>query len=287
MPTKPDVVVQYVLDGSDEDLKRLLRISALLSATTRAALATVDIRPGWRALECGCGPLGAMAILSDLVGESGHVVGIDFTPSTVQRARSVVHELGLRNVEVRVADINDPAADVGGPYDVAFTRCFLMHQGDPLHTLTRIRAALRPGGWLVAMEPLPSPAPFSFPPDDDLRVAWELLHQAVHRGGASPTAVNDLPATAKLAGFDVVHIGGSFQPTDAATGYGLHAATTAAVRERIIATGVATADEVDAVIARLQTAAASGGDGWVSSPLSLVVTLRNPGGDDDNGTGVA
>jgi SAM-dependent methyltransferase len=277
MTTNSDAVARYVLDGSDEDLRRLLKISSLLDATTRAALATVDVRPGWRVLECGCGPLGAMPILADLVGPSGSVVGIDFTASTVDRARSVVTELGLSNVQVRVADVNDPTADVGGPYDLAFSRCFLMHQRDPLHTLTRIREALRPGGWFVAMEPLPSPAPFSFPPDDNLRVAWELLHQAVERGGAAPTAIHDLPATAEQAGFEVVRLGGSFQPTDPATGFGLHAATTAAVRDGIVACGVATADEIDGVIDRLRAAGTSGSFRWVTSPLSLVVTLRDRG----------
>lgn len=274
MTTNPDSVAGYVLDGSDEDLRRLLRISALLSPTTRTALATVDIRPGWRVVECGCGPLGALPILSELVGPSGAVVGLDFTESTVQRAREVVRELGLGNVEVRVADINDSAAAIGGPYDLAFTRCFLMHQHDPLHTLTRIGEALRPGGWLVAMEPLPSPHPFSVPPNDDLRVAWDLLHQAVERGGVSPTVIYDLPATAGRAGFDVVQLGGCFQPTDPGTGFALHAATTAAVRERIIASDVTTADEIDAVIGRLQACAAQDGVGWVTSPLSLIVTLH-------------
>jgi SAM-dependent methyltransferase len=272
-----DAVARYVLDGSDEDLKRLLRISALLGTSTRTALATVGVRHGWDVLECGCGPVGAMPILSDLVGDSGRVVGIDFAPATVERARSVLSELGLRNVEVRVADINDPAAVVGGPFDLAFTRCFLMHQRDPLHTVTRIRDALRPGGWLVAMEPLASPPPFSHPPDDDLRLAWDLLRRAIERSGASPTAILELPATAERAGFDVVQLGGSFQPTDASTGYGLHAATTVAARERIIASGVATAEQIDAVIARLQGAASRGGEGWVTSPLSLVVTLRKRG----------
>jgi hypothetical protein len=51
MTTHGDAVARYVLAGSDEDLKRLLRISTLLTATTRTALATVDVRPGCRALE--------------------------------------------------------------------------------------------------------------------------------------------------------------------------------------------------------------------------------------------
>jgi SAM-dependent methyltransferase len=279
MTAQHDVVVQYVLDGSDDDLRRLLGISALLTSNTRAALSTVDVRPGWQALECGCGPVGAMPILSELVGPSGHVVGVDFAPDTVARARSVVAELGLRNVEVRVADINADAdaAAVGGPYDLAFTRCFLMHQQDPVHTLTRIAAVLRPGGWLVAMEPLPAPAPFSYPPDDTLRVAWDLLHRAIARSGAAPNAVSELPASARAAGFEVVEMGGSFQPTDPRTGYGLHAATSLAVRDRIISTGSASAAEIDEVIERLQAAGDAASTGWVTSPLSLTLTLRKAG----------
>ena len=277
MTVQPDVVARYVLDGSDEDLRRLLGIAALLSSNTRTALSAVDVQPGWAALECGCGPVGAMPILSELVGPAGRVVGIDFTADTIVRARSVVAELGLDNVEVRLADINDPAADVGGPYHLAFTRCFLMHQQDPVLTLRRIAAVLRPGGWLVAMEPLPAPRPFSYPPDETLGVAWDMLHAAIERSGAAPNAVCDLPASARAAGFDVVELGGSFQPTDPRTGYGLHAATSLAVRDRIISTRTASEEAIDAIIERLRGAAEQGGTGWVTSPLSLTLALRKVG----------
>lgn len=278
MTAHPDVVTRYVLDGSDEDLRRLLGISALLASNTRTALASVDIQPGWQVLECGCGPVGALPILSELVGPLGRVAGIDFVGDTVARAAEVIAELGLHNVEVRVADINDEQAAVGGPYDLAFTRCFLMHQRDPVHTLRQIAGALRPGGWLVAMEPLPVPHPFSYPPDDTLRVAWDLLHQTIERSGAAPNAVCELPASARAAGFEVVDIGGNFQPTDARTGYGLHAATSLAVRERIISTGTATAAEIDEVIERLRAAGEAGTAQWVTSPVSLTLTLRKPDG---------
>src|SRR5579885_922173 len=107
MPDELDAVARYVLDGSDADLRRLLGIASVLTPTTRAALAGAPVQPGWMALECGCGPLGAMALLSNLVGPDGRVVGIDFNDATVERARAVVAELRLSNVEVRSGDIND------------------------------------------------------------------------------------------------------------------------------------------------------------------------------------
>src|SRR3974390_1460516 len=98
---------RYILDGSDEDLKRLLRIAELNAEMARAAFGFVGAGDGWRALDCGCGPLGALPVMAEMVGSNGEVVGIDFTVSTVERAREVAQQLGLRNVEVIQADINE------------------------------------------------------------------------------------------------------------------------------------------------------------------------------------
>ena len=76
---------------------------------------------------------------------------------TAAAARSA---LQLGNVELFAGDIHDlGAAAVGGPFDLAYTRFFLMHQPDPVRTLSQIARLLRPGGWVVAREALRSPAP--------------------------------------------------------------------------------------------------------------------------------
>jgi SAM-dependent methyltransferase len=276
MPEVLDPVSRYILDGTDADLRRLLRISSVLDQTTRAALAAAPIEPGWSALECGCGPLGAMAILSELVGPGGRVVGVDFHPDAVQRARQVTTQLGITNVEISCGDINDVGYDAGGPYDLAFTRCFLMHQPEPLHTLRRIRDQLRPGGWLVCMEPLWKPTPFAHPPAEALATAWDMLRRAAVRSGAAPSAVADLPELAPRAGFTVTSTSGCLQPLDTRTGFELHAATTRAARERILASGAALAEEVDAVLTDLERPRDAGG--WVSSPVSLCLALQRDDG---------
>lgn len=279
MGEEPHRSAPYVLDGRDEDLERLLDISKLLEPATRDALSTVAIQAGWHVVECGCGPLGALPLLSALVGPTGKAVGLDFVRSTVERGRATTAALGLTNVEVHTADINhlpNSPADVGGPYDMAFTRCFLMHQSNPGNTLQCIGKTLRAGGWLVAMEPLPSPAPFSYPANEDLRLAWELLHQTAQWAGAAPTASYDLPTLAEYAGFHIKRFGGSFQPTDPATGFSLHAATIAAARERIVDAEVANAGEVDQLIERLTNAGADPRYQWVTSPLSIVLTVQMP-----------
>ena len=126
-----DQVRRYVLDGSDDDLRRLLSLSESFAEHVRRALRRVGVGPGWTVIDCGCGPIGGLAILAEMVGPAGRVVGVDFSEPTIGYVRSVMAALGLENVELVAGDIHElDAATLGGPFDLAFTRAFLMHQAD-------------------------------------------------------------------------------------------------------------------------------------------------------------
>jgi SAM-dependent methyltransferase len=263
----------YLLDGSDPDLARLLRIAEFSAPGLRDVFSRVGVTEGWRTIDCGCGPLGALAVLAELVGPTGHVVGIDFNAATIERARAVVSALGLGNVEVRVADVHDvQVGELGAPFDLAFTRCFLMHQPDRRRTLRRIAGLLRPGGWLVIHEPLPTPPPTSTPEHPDLARYWAIVEATMRRLGADGD-VGRLPQECRDSGFEVVESSGFFLVLPAAEGFELHAATLDAAKGRAGASGAATAEEVDAVVANLR-AAASGEFEWVGSPVYLALTVR-------------
>jgi len=264
----------YILDGSNADLRRLLSISQVTAETARAAFDRIGIQDGWNVIDCGCGPIGGLPVLAEMVGPTGRVVGVDFSEPTVQRARAVAAELQLDNVEVMVGDIHElDAATLGGPFDLAFTRLFLMHQADLARALTRISGLLHPAGWLITQEALRSPAPRSHPHLDALEAYWALLYSEMESSGARPRAIDDLPRTARAAGFDVVHANGFFLLQDAELGFGIHAATLAAGKERAIKSGAATEQEIDEAVSALR-AAKNGGYEWVSSPFFLDLALR-------------
>ena len=279
----PDTVGQrvhrYLLDGSDEDLKRLLAISERMSPSTRTALRRSGIQPGWAVIDCGCGPLGGLLELAELAGPSGRVVGVDASQPAVQRARSAVAALGLDNVEIVAGDVHDLAAGaVGGPFDLAFTRLFLLYQPDPAHTLRQIEALLRPGGWIIAQEPLRHPAPRSFPHLPALDTYWELFHRLVEGFGAPAQAVEQLPGSAATAGLQVVRVDGSFIIDDPDRVFAIHAGSLAAARERASTAGLAAGEEIDGLVSDLR-AAGNGGYQWVTGPFFLELTLRKPGGN--------
>jgi SAM-dependent methyltransferase len=99
---------RYLLDGSDEDLKRLLAISELMSSSTRTALRRSGIQAGWAVIDCGCGPLGGLLDLAEMTGPAGRVVGVDASQAAARRARSAVATLGLGNVEIVAGDCPCP-----------------------------------------------------------------------------------------------------------------------------------------------------------------------------------
>ena len=265
---------RYVLDSSDEDLQRLLSVAELSAEPTRTAFRKIGMKPGWRVIDCGCGPLGALAVMAEMVGPEGQVVGIDFSEPAVQRARSTASTLGLDNVEVRVGDIHDVDGQaLGSAFDLAYTRLFLVHQRDPAQTMKRIAALLRPGGWIVAHEPLRSPPPRSSPPLDALTTYWELLYDMVERLGAPEGSVDALARRARDAGLEVVETSGFFQIVPPEQGFDLHASTIAAAKSRVIQSGVASGDEIDA-LERALRAAQDGGYDWVTTPFYLALTIR-------------
>src|SRR6516162_7154189 len=119
----------YILDGSEADLNRLTSVAALAAEPLTSSLRRIGIAEGWKAIDSGCGPIGGLATMAELIGPRGRVVGIDFNESAVSRARAAIAARGLRNVEVSAGDVHDAdAAALGGPFDVAFMRCFLAHQ---------------------------------------------------------------------------------------------------------------------------------------------------------------
>jgi hypothetical protein len=56
-------VQRNILDGSDEDLRRLLGISQTSGEMARSAFRQVGMRQGWKAIDCGCGPIGGLAVI--------------------------------------------------------------------------------------------------------------------------------------------------------------------------------------------------------------------------------
>ena len=103
------------------------------------------IRQGDTVIDLGSGAGNDCFVARHEVGTEGKVIGIDFTPAMVKKARENAEKLGYNNVEFREGDIDDmPVSD--NVADVIVSNCVLNLVPDKAKVMTEIFRVLKPGG---------------------------------------------------------------------------------------------------------------------------------------------
>jgi len=110
------------------------------------ALARFAPPAGSRVLDVGSGFGDTTIELSRRLG-AGSATGVDAAENFVELARRDAVESGLDNVRFFAADVQ--TADLGGPYDFAFSRFGCMFFSSPVAAFRNLKKALRPGAELV------------------------------------------------------------------------------------------------------------------------------------------
>jgi len=128
----------------DRFLKFRPYVAEGLGAHGEVAMAAHPPTEGDRVLDIGCGFGDTSLRLAGLVGDGGEVVGIDVAEPFVALASEEAAEAGVDNVSYRLGDVQ--IADLGGPYDYAFSRMGVMFFANPVQALRNVHGAMRPGG---------------------------------------------------------------------------------------------------------------------------------------------
>jgi SAM-dependent methyltransferase len=122
------------------------RTDAYLDPLGRAALALLDLERGACVMDVGCGCGQTLLELSELVGPSGQVLGLDISEPMLARARE--RAAGYANVSVSLADA-ETCPFAPGSRDAVFSRFGVMFFRDSKAAFTNLRRALRPRGQLA------------------------------------------------------------------------------------------------------------------------------------------
>jgi ubiquinone/menaquinone biosynthesis C-methylase UbiE len=139
---------QYYMGNTDylETTARFLREAKHLTFTA------MHIQPGQRVLDVGCGPGVDTIALSELIGTSGRVDGVDADPAMVAAAEQRASAAGVHDrVHHYVADALALPFDAN-TFDAVRAERLFQHLSDPPAALAEMLRVTRPGGWIVVLD---------------------------------------------------------------------------------------------------------------------------------------
>ncbi len=116
------------------------------------ALERLGVGKGWKVADVGAGQGDVAVALAALVGREGRVWAVDRDPASRDRvAESAAQYAQVVAVTQAVEELRLPEQ-----LDLVYCRFLLIHVEDPLLALTKMASAIRPGGFLLAQEPITS-----------------------------------------------------------------------------------------------------------------------------------
>ena len=163
---------EYLLGGTPTELERLLRQSEGFVPEARWLIERIGVQRGWRVVDVGCGPLGILDLLSEAVGTSGEVFGLEREERFVELGRGVLNERGLDHVRLLQGDANAVVLP-HGTFDLVHERLVILQQPDPQRMLAEMVALARHGG-IVASQEIDQASWLCYPPHP----AWDRLLDA-------------------------------------------------------------------------------------------------------------
>lgn len=189
--------VPYILVHSDREIRRLKHQAGIINPITRRIFLAAGIAPGMRVLDVGCGAGDVSLLISELVGSTGHVVGVDREAVALAAAERQAAAHSIRNISFRQGDPATLSFDE--PFDAAVGRYVLMFQADPATLLRNAARHVRPGGIVAFHEPDWSGAR-SHPPSRSYDQSCEWVVETFKRTGIETQMGGKLDAAFRAAG---------------------------------------------------------------------------------------
>jgi SAM-dependent methyltransferase len=172
-----------VLGGTQTEQQRLVAQAAEFVNPANWLLDQIDIQPGWRTVDIGCGPIGILDLLSQRVGKTGSVTGLEREQRFVAMAQSEISRRGLNNVKVVQAD----ALNTGLPkaeFDLVHERLVMINVPKREALLQEMISLLRPGGTIV-LEDVDDISYTCVPLHPSWTILLDAFHAAFHANGGN------------------------------------------------------------------------------------------------------
>lgn len=151
MQTTTQPASEYVEFWNDTLAEKFDRFQDILmnglSYHSRVPLERLEIAPGSRILDVGCGWGDTAIALARRTGPEGEVLGLDCVEQFLEDARRRAAAAGIDNVRFIAADVERYPFEP--EYDLCFSRFGMMFFEHPVVAMRNVYKALKPGGELM------------------------------------------------------------------------------------------------------------------------------------------
>jgi demethylmenaquinone methyltransferase/2-methoxy-6-polyprenyl-1,4-benzoquinol methylase len=140
------------MTDTDSYLQSLIVTNPLQEPVMHRVVRELNLPPGSRGLDVGCG-IGLQAImLAEAVGEAGHVTGVDLSLEFLDCARSIAEKAGIsKQVSFQEGDMNNLPFDDDTFNWVWSANCAGYAPGEPLPLLKELARVVKPGGSVIIL----------------------------------------------------------------------------------------------------------------------------------------
>jgi SAM-dependent methyltransferase len=185
---------KYPIEHREGEIERLLIQGEAMAPDTREMIARIGVGPGWKCLDLGCGPQGITHLLSDAVGTTGSVLGLDMDEDFIEYARASAPEnVSFRRGDAYATGLSDES------FDLVHTRFLACTAGEPEVLLSEALRLCGASG-VVAMQESDLRSLNAYPPHPAFDRLRDMLIGTFQDVGADPTLAHNLYAMAKGAG---------------------------------------------------------------------------------------
>jgi SAM-dependent methyltransferase len=195
-------MTQYPLGASDLELERLTFQHEVWGPVTRAFLARLGVREGWRVLDLGCGP-GLVAFdLASMVGATGEVLALDESARWIAHVEEQAKDRGVANLRTERTRIQEAELEPGA-FDLVIARWVLSFLPEPGAVVRRIARCLKPGG-IFAMQDYNHEGVSVFPESEGFRAVVRATRAMYARAGGDVWIAARAPKIFREAGLEPI-----------------------------------------------------------------------------------
>ncbi len=151
-------------------------------------LSALQLRPGERIADVGCGPGYFTLRFAEAVGAAGTVWGVDIEPAMLARLREQMRDRKIENIRAVHCTESDPALPAGQVDTIFIVNTYHHFEYRPVY-VSRLKQALAPGGRIVIIDFVPkSRKERGFGPRLEMQLSRKTVDAELATSGFYPAA---------------------------------------------------------------------------------------------------